>query len=279
MKKTSLIIIATIAHLTLLTVTQAQTVLANQLDVKGVAAITSSWNTTPLGGNDASLNGVLYVGHVNGADPNTAYATFSSGIINGTSNDIAAFYSLITGNSNTLGGRYSAIFGSSNELNSGLIFDLYSQNSFVTGYNNTVYGANNTFVAGQNNLVDRDDNHAVYAPETDAVFFSTALGVNNTLSSAYGYLLGIANVVRADGGVAVGGLLNVDTYGTTAVGFANETILGDRGAHQPEDPVFIVGNGTDDTNRSNALVILKSGDVIIPKAQGDISMGIFAPAP
>jgi Head domain of trimeric autotransporter adhesin len=40
------------------------------------------------------------------------------------------------------------------------------------------------------------------------------------------------------------------------------------------DPVFTVANGQSDTARSNALVVLKSGAVLV-KPAGDLSMGSF----
>ena len=44
-----------------------------------------------------------------------------------------------------------------------------------------------------------------------------------------------------------------------------------------QDPLFEIGNGTDQWHRSNALTVYKNGTVIIPKAQGDILMGEFGP--
>jgi hypothetical protein len=46
------------------------------------------------------------------------------------------------------------------------------------------------------------------------------------------------------------------------------------------DPIFVIGNGTSSTSRSNALVVRKNGDVEIAgkvtmPRQGDISMGVF----
>lgn len=49
----------------------------------------------------------------------------------------------------------------------------------------------------------------------------------------------------------------------------------------PEDPIFIVGNGTGkstdpiNVRQSDALRVLKNGNVIIPKRQGDVLMGEF----
>ena len=43
----------------------------------------------------------------------------------------------------------------------------------------------------------------------------------------------------------------------------------------PTAPVFVVANGVSTSARSNALEVLANGDIIITKAQGDISMGIY----
>lgn len=41
------------------------------------------------------------------------------------------------------------------------------------------------------------------------------------------------------------------------------------------DPIFVIGNGSSSSSRSNALFILKNGDIFIPKPQGDIPMGEY----
>lgn len=55
----------------------------------------------------------------------------------------------------------------------------------------------------------------------------------------------------------------------------NSTVVGQWNIDTGGDEAFVVGNGTGSGDKRNALEVYKNGDVIVPKAQGDIDMGIF----
>lgn len=79
-----------------------------------------------------------------------------------------------------------------------------------------------------------------------------------------------------DYSVAIGYGTYAEALYCTVVG-ANNTfsLSASPSAWVDTDPIFVVGNGTDFFNLSDAFVVLKNGDVQIPKRQGDILMGEF----
>ncbi|RED42123.1 trimeric autotransporter adhesin [Winogradskyella eximia] len=81
---------------------------------------------------------------------------------------------------------------------------------------------------------------------------STAMGVNSIASGSYSTAMGIAT--------------KADAYNSAAIGRYNIG-GGNPSAIVATDPLFEVGNGVNDANRSNALTILKNGNVGI----GEIS--------
>lgn len=81
---------------------------------------------------------------------------------------------------------------------------------------------------------------------------------------------------------ALGLNLNADGYATVVVGMFNDAAPGQSASTRVDtDELFVVGNGTDNANRSNALVITKDGNAsfsgeVTMIRQGDIYMGSFS---
>jgi hypothetical protein len=78
--------------------------------------------------------------------------------------------------------------------------------------------------------------------------YSTAMGRNTMASGFYSTAMGIEN--------------SAQTYGQTTLGLYSQPISGliPLNTITASHPVFVVGNGTSASNRSNALVILKNGN-------------------
>ena len=90
-------------------------------------------------------------------------------------------------------------------------------------------------------------------------------------------------ITTAQRSVAVGLGATASSYASLVVGQNNllvgttvsPTATPSPSAWQAADPLFVVGNGADTNNRSNALTVYKDGTVTMSKAQGDILMGQF----
>jgi hypothetical protein len=120
-------------------------------------------------------------------------------------------------------------------------------NSSVVGVGNSLAGsaggnANASFVAGRNNQADATSLSVFVAGEDNAVTG------------------GYANATAGRG------LINQWAY-STVVGSYNDTAVN-------ASPLFVVGNGTDATHRSNVFEVYASGKIQMPR-QGDILMGEF----
>ncbi len=79
---------------------------------------------------------------------------------------------------------------------------------------------------------------------------STAFGVATTASGYYSTAMGISNIAGSYCSVAIG------QYNNNTGGIA--TIWSD------SDPLFMIGNGTDPSNRHNAMLVRKNGQIFFP---------------
>ena len=132
-------------------------------------------------------------------------------------------------------GDYSAAFGSNTKANGSY--------SFAVGDNNTASAAYSAAIGGDN---------------TASGFYSFAAGNSNTASGIYATVMGISNTSPSYGEVTFG------HYATTYTPNSANSI-------NSNDRLFTIGNGTNGSNRSNALVVLKNGRIGIgensPNAQ------------
>mgnify|MGYP002516295216 CR=1 FL=1 len=156
--------------------------------------------------------------------------------------------SFTVGYGNINDGKYGAVFGNGNK---GGYCDLVSgksnkagkaQTSLVSGQNNAVTGnGNNLLLTGSNNTIETGNNMLV-------------TGSNNTIETGNGGIVaGQNNINKSEQNASLlGSGLQNDTYSY------DQTVVGK--FNVPENgPLFIVGNGTDDSNRNNALVVKEDG--------------------
>lgn len=120
--------------------------------------------------------------------------------------------------------------------------------SFSAGDHNRAIGNYSTALGGNN---DAHGNHSIVSG-----YLNNAEG---NFSSAFG------QQVRAQGAnsTGMGYMLIARGFGSTVVGTYNQPIVGGDGEESLNysTPLFIVGNGTDNTDRSNALVVRRWGAI------------------
>jgi hypothetical protein len=80
---------------------------------------------------------------------------------------------------------------------------------------------------------------------------STAIGYNNTANGSYATAMGIGTISKG--------------YASFVTGMYNDSILLGNQTFNPSDltPIFIIGNGNNILDRTNAMVVLKNGNVSI----------------
>lgn len=135
-----------------------------------------------------------------------------------------------------------AIFGENN-----IKYNYNRQELFHLGYD--IFKDDNGVTHAVEKMVFGDDNIATGA-------LSLAIGNNNEVTGDYSKAIGTSNIVT---GVASNG------FGSwTKVSGNNQTVVGSYNVEDTADKyAFIVGNGTSESARSNALAVCQNGDVEI----------------
>jgi hypothetical protein len=100
------------------------------------------------------------------------------------------------------------------------------------------------------------------------------VGRNNSIARIYLGLPGSEEWRKPQNTLVVGTGLLGRNDNSLIVGRFNQAVTDPFMPPAGPQPLLVVGNGSAEA-RSNALVVLDNGDIIIPKAQGDISMGIY----
>jgi len=192
--------------------------------------------------------------------------------IHGSSNSLTTQPVGAVGDSNTLSGGYSMTIGYHNTI-SGLAAFAVGQDNVIYGYRSGAVGQGNTvsptsaMAIGTMNTINNDGN--------DNGHYSLVVGnLNINTAATSSITVGTGNVVTiaATNSSTLGnGLTNgwgqcllVGQYNTSAIKITTGPL-----------PLFVVGCGTGTAAPQNAIEVYTSGDVVIPKAQGDILMGAF----
>jgi len=89
---------------------------------------------------------------------------------------------------------------------------------------------------------------------------SIALGYFTTASATYSTAMGSGTIASGTNSTAMGRFTKAESYASTAIGYYNLG-GGTAGSWVATDPLFEIGNGTDDVSRANAFMVLKNGDV------------------
>ena len=145
------------------------------------------------------------------------------------------------------------------------------------GIDNIASGAN-SIAMGTGSMASEYNSTAIGPNSTASGYTSTAIGFNTTASSSYtiatgsnttasglnSTAMGHNTTASGDYSTAMGRETLAKGYATTVLGMFNDSILtSNQYTVTSNTPLFIVGNGDNNTNRSNALVVRKDGKVFI----------------
>jgi len=162
---------------------------------------------------------------------------------------------------------YSFVFGkSAHVINYNPEYSSYYGN-YSLGYGAHVEYSGGSFSIGNNSVVEGLLDSSSY----DVGKNSYAIGANaKVLNTGCAYAIGSNSTSECYGQITLG------SYNFNSFQGANKS------GWNPQDPLLVLGNGTSDTERSNAFVVMKNGDaeiagkVKIRDAGGDLSMGEYA---
>ncbi|MBK8686135.1 MAG: hypothetical protein IPN26_14810 [Bacteroidetes bacterium] len=91
---------------------------------------------------------------------------------------------------------------------------------------------------------------------------SAAIGVGNTAKGNASIALGAYSEAIGDNSISIGDNTISQAFSSAVFGMNNDPVnISSTNSFIPTDPVFIVGNGMDALNRSNAMTILKNGNM------------------
>ena len=106
---------------------------------------------------------------------------------------------------------------------------------------------------------------------TASANFSTAMGYATTASGDYSTAMGVSTIARGFGSLAVGEGTRALANHMVAIGRYNSP-TGVSGSNAPDRPLFVVGNGSSNANRSYALQLRANGDLHL---SGLMQLGAF----
>ncbi|WP_406683191.1 hypothetical protein N1F78_10910 [Seonamhaeicola sp. MEBiC1930] len=152
-------------------------------------------------------------------------------------------------------GDYSTVFGYESEA-TGDESTAFGQNTLASGYasfstgNQTEAIGDYSSTFGQFSKTE-GDGAVAFGYETEAKGFkSAAFGEGTVASGDISSTFGVGTIA--------------ESYGQTSVGLYNTEVTANRVKEIDEDDrLFVIGNGTGNSNRSDALVMLKNGDTKI----------------
>jgi hypothetical protein len=165
-------------------------------------------------------------------------------------------YSTAIGNRTLASGTYSVAFGGRTSATNSFAFVAGSDNE-ASGWSSTCFGNDATAsgdystAMGSETTASGNGSTAMGRISTASGTASFSVGYGAVASGYYSMSLGYSTRARASGEVAIGHF-NTDYAAGSSI---NPTVGTDR--------VFVVGNGSSDSNRSNAVVVLKSGNTAI----------------
>jgi len=139
------------------------------------------------------------------------------------------------------------------EVNTGLYSTAFGINTRAMGEYTTAFGYT-TIALGTGSM-------SMGAFSLASGTYSTAMGGETKASGDYSTSMGLNSVASGKASTAIGEATKSQGYAGTALGMYNDPVVAVQTAISTTTPLFIIGNGDADDVRSNAMVVLKSGNV------------------
>ena len=228
----------------------------NSHTVTGTHTLVSGYNHTVAADNSVVLNN---------SNSNTSAATNS--LVGGFNSSVSGQYGFAFGLDNIASGEGAVAFGRGNESSGDYSFAANSTNT-ASGIRSAAFGQQNeasgseSFAIGSTNTVTGDMGMSTGYGNTVSGQFAFAMGQDNQVSQNGSSALGKDNQVSGQFATGFGRSVRVRSYGETVVGTYNTDYTANNATSiNASDRVFVVGNGTSGGARSNAMTILKNGNV------------------
>jgi hypothetical protein len=246
--------------------------------IGGGSGNTASGNfSTVVGGIDNSSTGYS-AGSGGISNTSTNSGSFALGISNtssstgsmalGGSNIASGDYSVAMGLGNIASGSYSVAMGNGNNVTN-LWSSAIGRGNIVSELQSSAIGTDNNISnsnsigLGLRNTVNGGASVAIGTDNSTSGIYAFAVGLLNTASADYSYALGTNSRSDARFSFAIGQQVTASSFTETVTGQYNRTVSGNTTSFVSTDRLFIVGNGIDSANRSDALQLFKDGNLHI----------------
>jgi len=243
----------------------------------GLSTTSSGWASTTLGFKTQATAGVSMA---------AGLETVASGphsFAGGDHSEALSFSAFSYGYYNSAGGANSAALGQRTKAT--------GENSFATGQFTEANGKNSVAI-GTQTLTEYEGSFAGGGRSKAVNVSSFAYGYMTTASGPHSAAFGLRTMAAVNQAFATGdstkaaglnsftsGLGTIsNSFAAVVLGRFNDTILmTNPGWYIPTDPAFVIGNGTSNTNRKNAFIVLQNGNtgiaMINPQHKLDIAGG------
>ncbi|MEP6793718.1 MAG: hypothetical protein ABJB16_05280 [Saprospiraceae bacterium] len=218
------------------------------LQVKDSSVVFTGAMTIPLTPGDPPVSGlgVRMMWYPN-------KAAFRAGAVNSTQWDQSNIgdISFATGFNTKAYGDYSTAMGASS-IASGYNSTALGGGPIASGYNSTALGENSTASGSASTAM------GFHTSATGA--YSTAMGNYTTASGGNSTAIGDFTTASGNASTAMGYVTLSKPYASLVIGRYNDTTSISSTSWNPSDAVFIIGNGSADNIRSNAMTVIKNGN-------------------
>ena len=197
----------------------------------------------------------------------TASGSYSTAL--GSRTTASGYGSTAMGESTTASGASSTAMGQYSTA-SGAYSTAMGQYSTASGDNSTAIGSSTTASGASSTAMglftkaSGSRSTAMGSFTKASGYSSTAMGESTTASGQSANAMGYNTKANGNSSTAMGVASIAKGYASTVLGMFNDSILtSDQNSVTSITPLFIVGNGENNTSRSNALVVRKDGKVFI----------------
>ena len=201
----------------------------------GLNTVASGYQSTSMGDSTISSgNGSTTMG-------NRTLASGSHSVAMGFKSVASGTQSLAIGHTDTASGYQTMAIGFQTNAS--------GSQSIAGGYESKAIG-NHSLAMGYQSIASDDQAFAFGNTDTASGRQSIAMGLNSSATS--------------NSTVAIGNNVNAASYGETALGIFNTRYTPTAAtSFDSTDRLFVIGNGLDDSHRSDAITILKNGNTTI----------------
>lgn len=247
---------------------------------------TSTLNATSviqLNGNNLNtpktLSSIPYLATANTFTEINAFPTINIDTIEGATCTANGINSIAIGNNTIASANYSTAMGYYT-IASGIYSFAIGGGSNASGIYSIAMGhdtiANNQYsiAIGRNTTASAIYSTAMGRGTTASGTYSTAMNRDTTASGLYSTAMGRGTIATGNYSTSMGEYTEAQAYGSLVIGKYN-VISGNATLWEPDDPVFVIGNGTSaGANASNALTVLKNGKMGIGIANPTVELEV-----